>query len=56
MDKTIPIGKAPILSDADLDDMAEITDEDIAEASEFWEEHAPAEFESLIEAEPEEPK
>lgn len=47
-------GHAPILTDADLDAMAEVTPDDVAEALEFWEQNAPEDSKGLLDAEPDE--
>lgn len=49
---SLPIGKAPVLTDAELDEMAEVTPEDVAEALEFWEQNAPEEYRDLLDSEP----
>lgn len=44
-------GKAPKLSDADIEALAEVTLEDVEEANEFWKEHAADEFRDVLDAE-----
>lgn len=45
-------GKAPILTDADIEAMAEISPEDIDAANAFWKEHAPEDFKDILDSEP----
>ena len=40
------------LTDAELEDLADVTPEDVAEAVAFWEAHAPEDDKGLIEAVP----
>jgi hypothetical protein len=39
--KKIPLGKPLVLTDAELDTLAQVTEEDVAEAKRFAEENAP---------------
>ena len=49
--KKVPLGKPLSLTDKKLDAAAEITEEDIEEAKEFWRENAPEKFIDLLDAE-----
>lgn len=51
MPKKTPLGPALDWSDAELDTLAEITEQDIAAAQTFWRDTAPALFQRLLEAE-----
>lgn len=48
----VPLGKPLELTDAQLDQMSEVTQTDIEKAKAFWRNNAPAEFETLLDAEP----
>ena len=47
---TVPLGKPLPLTDKQLTELAQVTEEDIAEAVKFWRENAPEEFETLLDA------
>ena len=49
--KTVPLGKPLELTDEELDILAEVTEEDIAEARRRWKKVVPAEIKSLLDAE-----
>lgn len=51
--KQVPLGKPLELTDAELEALAEVTEEDIAEAKKLWRKEAPAEFKNLLDAEAE---
>lgn len=50
-DKKIPMGKPLELTDEELDILAQVTEEDIAEARRRWIKVVPAEIKSLLDAE-----
>ena len=55
-DKTkTPLGKPLELTDEELEQLAEVTEEDIEIAKKFWRKEAPAEFKNLLDAEEGEP-
>lgn len=47
-------GKAPILTDADLEAMAEVSPEDIDETNAFWKRNAREDFKDILDSEPDE--
>lgn len=49
--KKVPLGKSLSLTDKQLTDAAEITEEDIENAKKFWRENAPDKFVDLLDAE-----
>ncbi len=49
----VPLGKPLDLSDEELDDLSEISPQDIAEAQAAWRRDAPPEFRDLLDAKPE---
>lgn len=48
--KRVPLGKPLQLTDEQLDQLAEVTPGDIEIAKAFWRNNAPAEFDSLLDA------
>lgn len=48
--KPVPLGKPLQLSDDQLDELATITPTDIEKAAVFWRNNAPADFETLLDA------
>ena len=48
---TVPLGKPLELTDDELDQLAEVTEEDIKAAQKFWRQEAPAEYKNLLDAE-----
>lgn len=51
--KKIPLGKPLNLTDEDLDDLSKVTPTDIEKAKQLWRNTAPEEFQSLLDAQPE---
>lgn len=49
---SVPLGKPLELTDAELDQLSEITPADIEKAKAFWRNTAPPEFETLLDALP----
>lgn len=52
-EKRVPLGEALDLSDEDLDDLSQISPQDIAEAQGAWRKDAPAPLRDLLDATPE---
>lgn len=48
--KRVPLGRPLQLTDEQLDQLAEVTPGDIEKAKAFWRANAPAEFETLLDA------
>ena len=49
-DANVADGPAAVRSDADLDTLATVTPDDVEAVADYWQEHAPAEFRDLTEA------
>lgn len=48
--------ESDLLSDGELDQLAEVTADDIDNARDWWQSHAPADGRDLLDAEPDEPE
>jgi len=49
-DKKVSLGSPLFLSDKELDELSQVTEEDIKQALKFWRENAPDEFIDLLDA------
>lgn len=47
---TVPLGPLPPLTDAELDELSQITEEDIEEAKKLWKQNVPDDFVDLLDA------
>ena len=51
--KEVPLGKAIIWTDSQLDALSEISPADIIEAGQWWKQNAPKKYKNLLDAKPE---